>query len=82
MSLDDRLIVDQVGKKKKWMGTWPAECQLCDVELEACKYFVDGRTCVGPWALMCPLCHKGMGVGLGTGKGQKYDSKTLEKMEG
>ena len=31
----------------------------------------DGRTKAGPWAYMCEVCFKDMGVGLGTGKGQK-----------
>jgi hypothetical protein len=97
MSLDDELIVkpliaeqgSMTGKgnvqnmKKKWYGTWPADCDLCDVDLEACNYFVDGRIKNSyTWAMMCPICHKFEGVGLGTGRGQKYDSKTLEKLEG
>lgn len=82
MSLDDRLIVDQVGKKKKWIGTWPAECDICRFPLNKGSYFVDGKTVSGPWALMCPKCFKFYGIGLGTGKGQKYNSKTREKMEG
>jgi len=24
------------------------------------------------WAIMCPQCHKDRGVGLGTGRGQRY----------
>jgi hypothetical protein len=68
--------------EKKWFGSWPAECDLCGVDLEACTSFIDGRTKQGPWGLMCPVCHKHQGVGLGTGKGQKYDSKTLVKLEG
>lgn len=34
--------------------------------------FVDGRTQMGPWANMCMTCHRRHGVGLGTGKGQRY----------
>ena len=69
-------------KEKKWMGTWPAKCDLCDISLKDQEYFVDGRTTGGPWALMCPYHHKHHGVGLGLGKGQKYDSKTRVKLEG
>lgn len=85
MSLDDRLIVEQVGKTKqvkKWNGTWPTECQMCGVDLAKRNHFIDGKTSRGSWALMCPFCHIFYGVGLGTGKGQKYNSKTREKVEG
>lgn len=34
--------------------------------------FVDGRTVYGSWANMCLTCHRKYGVGLGTGKGQRY----------
>lgn len=67
---------------KKWRGTWPAECDICYTTLSEQEYFVDGHTIFGPWALMCPGCHITKGYGLGTGRGQKYDSKTLEKLEG
>jgi len=68
--------------KKKWYGTWPASCQMCNMPLDKVEYFVDGATVYGPWALMCPGCHEQDGRGLGTGRGQKYNSKTLEKVEG
>ena len=32
---------------------------------------VDGRTVFGGWANMCEACFKSMGVGLGTGSGQR-----------
>ena len=69
-------------KEKKWMGTWPAKCDLCNDQLAEEEEFIDGRTKEGPWALMCTMCHIIHGVGLGTGRGQKYDSKTLIKLEG
>jgi hypothetical protein len=34
--------------------------------------FVDGKTCMGPWANMCMACHRKYGAGLGTGLGQHY----------
>ena len=71
-----------MSETKKWKGTWPAKCDFCHGELTKVDWFVDGRTKQGPWALMCPVCHLMDGVGLGTGRGQKYDSKTLEKIEG
>lgn len=33
---------------------------------------IDGRTVMGPWALMTPQAHAIYGLGLGTGYGQKY----------
>lgn len=67
--------------KKKWMGTTPTHCDLCRRTLT--QQFVDGRLrSGGQWAIMCPTCHRTLGVGLGTGYGQRYDLKTLEKVEG
>lgn len=67
---------------KKWHGTWPSPCQLCGRPLDRQEHFIDGATVYGPWALMCVFCHSELGLGLGTGKGQKYSSETLEKVEG
>ena len=55
-------------RKKIWMGS--TKCDICGEELT--KTLIDGRTSNGSWAVMCPKCHKIQGVGLGTGKGQKY----------
>jgi hypothetical protein len=38
---------------------------------------VDGKTSIGPWAWMCPECFDKMGVGLGIGKGQQYESEEV-----
>ena len=65
----------------KWMSH-VSNCDICDTPLSNEKYFVDGATVFGPWALMCPICHDDKGKGLGPGKGQKYDAETLEKIEG
>lgn len=68
-------------KQTKWLS--PADtCDICHTDLPTKVYFVDGRTKRGPWALMCPACHHRYGVGLGTGFGQKYDSKTRIKIAG
>jgi hypothetical protein len=67
---------------KRWRGKWPADCDFCKTDLSKQEKFIDGRTIHGPWALMCPSCHDLKGVGLGTGKGQKYHSETMEKLEG
>jgi len=88
MSLDDKLIVEPAVLEhhraiKRWFGTWPANCDMCGLPLSAFKHFIDGRLRGrSTWALMCPLCHDDYGTGLGVGSGQKYDCKTLEKLEG
>ena len=66
--------------KKKWAGQPPTVCELCGGPFEG--VFIDGRTQGGPWGLLCAGCHALHGVGLGLGKGQKYDLVTLEKVEG
>lgn len=56
------------------------ECDFCDAPLT--KVRIDGRTRYGVWANMCERCHAEVGVGLGTGKGQKFDVETGEKLAG
>jgi hypothetical protein len=65
---------------KKWMGPAPTKCDLCHRPLK--NQFVDGRTQMGPWGLMCLGCHHKHGLGYGTGRGQRYDLVTLEKLDG
>lgn len=51
--------------------------ELCDVcQGKIGDAFVDGKTKLGPWANMCVPCHKKVGCGLGTGRGQKYEKQT------
>jgi hypothetical protein len=39
--------------------------------------FIDGKTAMGPWAIMSPSAWRQHGVGqLGTGLGQKYQRQT------
>lgn len=64
----------------KWVSKPPVACDTCRKPLS--KFFVDGKTRMGPWATMCVPCHQVLGVGLGTGLGQKFDLTTLEKVEG
>jgi hypothetical protein len=66
--------------KKVWMGTVPTHCGLCKQPLV--QQFIDGATRFGYWAIMCALCHRDQAIGLGLGKGQRYDMKTLEKIDG
>lgn len=67
---------------EKWIGSLPEKCDLCGVKIKSQKFWVDGRTRMGPWANMCPRCFGQYGVGLGTGAGQKYDAKTGKKIGG
>ncbi len=63
----------------KWCGE--TKCNFCGTEES--PFFYDAKTKVGPWAFMCSGCWLVAGIGrLGTGYGQKYDGKTLEKVEG
>jgi hypothetical protein len=61
-----------------WMSPAPVACDLVGEmpgphdDIVKAGEFVDGRTQMGPWANMCITCHRRHGVGLGTGKGQRY----------
>lgn len=67
-----------------WLGTYPNKCQL-ELE-EITDEFVDGATRPnGRWAIMCPKCHTKYGVGLGTGRGQRFKKRSdgkFVKVEG
>lgn len=60
-------------KVEKWKTAQPESCDICEKKLK--KYFIDGKTFSGLWAIMCENCHKTEGWGLGIGKGQKYEVK-------
>lgn len=62
---------------KKWVGERPKNCDFCQKPLQ--KFFIDGKTSLGPWGILCLSCHSIHGIGLGTGKGQKYNLETLER---
>ena len=69
--------------KKIWLGSKPIHCDICHGDIT--NEFIDGCTTYGPWANMCPSCHKDVGRGLGTGRGQKYRLNSdgeFEKVEG
>ena len=55
--------------KATWLGS--RTCDFCNKEITDILY--DGKTCFGPWATMCSACWAENGVGLGTGRGQKYE---------
>jgi hypothetical protein len=53
-----------------WTGSAPTQCDIDKRPITT--EFVDGKTTVGPWANMCPQCFQRYGVGIGTGRGQRY----------
>lgn len=68
---------------KKWMGTTPANCDICQAPIGS--EFVDGAIRGSSWANMCCNCHGMYGVGLGTGRGQHYvksEDGVFYKVEG
>lgn len=65
----------------RWHSLRPEACDICSDPFEGDEPFIDGKTIHGPWGIMCEACHRIHGVGLGTGRGQKYDSD-LRKVEG
>jgi hypothetical protein len=68
---------------KKWMGAVPEMCQCGNCRLPLKEQFVDGRDPrTGMWGIFTVTCFKRMGGTYGTGRGQRYDAKTLEKVEG
>jgi hypothetical protein len=61
---------------KTWTGTVD-KCDVCEADVKD-SGFIDGATTMGPWAIMCPACHKTYGVGFGTGRGQLYEPRNNE----
>ena len=66
--------------KTKWCGTKPEKCDICGGKFK--KVFYDAKTVHGPWGLLCGDCHANYGYGLGMGRGQMYNLKTLNKIGG
>lgn len=52
-----------------WVGSVPRED---DFGVIIGERFVDGKTVLGPWAIMSVQSFHTYGVGLGVGKGQLY----------
>lgn len=66
----------------KWLGD--TVCDMCgrDVRLRG-TWFADGNIPkFSQWALLCQPCTVKLKVKFGVGHGQKYDCKSLEKVEG
>jgi hypothetical protein len=47
-----------------------ATLPVCDACRES-PAFADGATIHGPWAYMCETCFSRIGIGFGTGRGQR-----------
>jgi hypothetical protein len=60
--------------KTYWLSEVPKSCDICHNSITT--VFIDGATTFGPWANMCVSCHDLYGVGLGIGKGQKYQKQS------
>jgi hypothetical protein len=56
-------------RKVYWLGVIDT-CDICPTKITTT--FIDGKTTMGPWGILCPQCHKDVGYGLGTGLGQRY----------
>ena len=50
---------------------YPYMCDICSSECN--DAIVDGATRMGPWATMCNRCAMSVGLGFGTGRGQRYE---------
>ena len=69
---------------RRWCGTKPVKCDLCNRRFNSTedKHFYDFRNTInGSWGLGCKKCFQRYGVGLGIGRGQKYNLLTMEKEE-
>lgn len=49
----------------------PENCDFCKTDGKEVEAKYDGKTVHGPWAYMCEEHFGAMGVGLGTGRGQR-----------
>ena len=63
---------------KKWLGNKPENCECCGGKIGSVFYdcYIPG----GAWGLICNSCFADYNCKLGMGCGQKYDTKTLEKL--
>ena len=66
--------------KKFWQGSKQITCDHC--KLRFSDVFYDAKLPLGPWGLLCDKCFKALGCSLGLGRGQKYSTTTLEKLDG
>ena len=61
-----------MAKKVYWLSA-VNNCDICNKPLV--DKMVDGKTQMGPWALMCLPCHSKQGGQLGLGLGQRYEKQ-------
>ncbi len=61
---------DMTHTETVWQGDAPM-CDFCAARLVEREAKYDGKTDMGPWALMCENHFQVVGVGLGLGRGQK-----------
>jgi hypothetical protein len=66
----------------KWIGEVPEKCEACGQPFTGNVFFDAAVGVRRIWGLVCLTCHTLSGHGLGTGKGQKYDLTTREKLDG
>ena len=66
---------------KRWLSSTP-KCDFSD-NCRMTPWFVDGKTHLGPWGLMCSDHFLKYGLGLGLGRGQRYSGEPpYLKLEG
>lgn len=63
--------------KTIWFGE--TVCDICGEEISDILY--DAKIREGCWATLCESCWNVHGIGLGTGKGQKYIVNQLGEFE-
>lgn len=66
----------------KWRGDKPETCEMCGGNLGSVFYDAKIPSMSPLWGLLCHSCFTAYGCKLGTGQGQKYDTKTLNKVGG
>lgn len=73
---------DEKSVKILWQGK--LTCDLCGQSVQqGCDWFADANVPrLGGWALCCQHCATSYDVKFGTGKGQKFNAQTREKIEG
>jgi hypothetical protein len=66
---------------EKWLSETPPCCEICGKLFNSTdNFFYDFKTWNGSWGIGCETCFKENEGQLGSGCGQKYDLKTLEKI--
>jgi hypothetical protein len=79
---EKNMAVDKVKPKKKWNGSPPDKCDLCHQPMGEHFYDASIPRARGSWGKICSTCFHDNGCRLGEGCGQKYDTITLEKVDG